>query len=264
MANKKVSELPVVSTIDDNDIFVLDHDGSTGTVTTSVLASYISGGSIPKPTGLGVGNNGNVLTYQHSTTSWIASAANFIKNPTTTSADNGKVLTYQHSTTSWIASAASGSSSSITSGTAVTLTDQRYVDFTGIPSWAKRVTVMYDGITQTGDSDYIKILFGTSQGFETTGYISSNGSNGSLIGFLLVSAPGTYNLAHLAYGTMVFTKLTGNTWIQNGCSRITSMGGLQSVCGSKTLASTLTQIRITTEFTDRSSFRNGTVNILWE
>lgn len=82
MANKKVSELPPVNTLSDTDIFVLDHAGSTGTVNFSTMASTISGNSIPKPTGLDSINNGNVLTYQHSTTSWIASAANYIRKPT--------------------------------------------------------------------------------------------------------------------------------------------------------------------------------------
>ena len=124
MANKKVSELPKASNVLDDDIFVLDQLGGTKTAYLSTIATKISGGSIPKPTGLAAGNNGNVLTYQHSTTSWIASAANFIPKPTgLTIADDGKVLTYQQSSTSWVASAVNISGNFITKPTTNVATD---------------------------------------------------------------------------------------------------------------------------------------------
>jgi hypothetical protein len=48
------------------------------------------------------------------------------------------------------------------------------VDFTGIPSWAKRVTVMFSGVSTNGASVPL-IQLGTSSGVENTGYVSGTG-----------------------------------------------------------------------------------------
>ena len=261
MANKKVSELPVVSTIDDNDIFVLDHNGSTGTATTSVLASYISGGSIPKPTGLDTINNGNVLTYQHSNTSWVASAPNFIPKPTTTSADNGKVLTYQHSTTSWIASA----SSSITSGTAVALTNQTSVDFTGIPNTAKRVVVVCYGMSTDGTVP--PVLQVGSGSIVTSGYSGSISNFGTIVTTVKITTGFRMDADKDAaksvwHGKWTLEHVGSNTWLCTGTFGRSNAQGTTYLNGAITLASNLDRCRISMNGT--TFFDAGTANIMWE
>ena len=57
-----------------------------------------------------------------------------------------------------VASGASGAmtwGSSIVSGTAQNSTSGTSIDFTGIPSWAKRVTVMFNGVSTNGNSKII-------------------------------------------------------------------------------------------------------------
>jgi hypothetical protein len=149
-------------------------------------------------------------------------------------------------------------SSGITSGIAVPLTNQTSVDFTGIPSTAKIITVMFDGLSTDGSST-IQIQFGTSSSFENTGYVSGNVFGTITSGFLLAYNP---TPPYLQYGTMVLTQLTGNNWIQNGNSLAFGVA-VQPTCGSKTLASTLTRLRLTT-VNGTDQFDAGTVNIMWQ
>jgi hypothetical protein len=66
----------------------------------------------------------------------------------------------------------------IVSGTAVASTSGTSIDFTGIPSWVKRVTVMFSGFSTNGTSNYLVQLGAGS--VTSTGYTSnSNQFNGS-------------------------------------------------------------------------------------
>jgi hypothetical protein len=146
----------------------------------------------------------------------------------------------------------------VTSGTAVASTSGTSIDFTGIPSWVKRITFMFDGLS-TSIGGTIQIQFGTSSGFETTGYVSANQYGGITTGFALAVGA---TAAYLQYGTLVFTNLNGNTWVQNGNSLADGVA-IQPVAGSKTLAGKLTQIRLTT-VGGTDTFDAGSVNILYE
>ena len=43
------------------------------------------------------------------------------------------------------------------------------VDFTGIPTWAKKVTILFDGISLNGTAQ-LRVQLGDSGGIETSGY----------------------------------------------------------------------------------------------
>ena len=45
-----------------------------------------------------------------------------------------------------------GSSSALTQGTAQASTSGTSIDFTGIPSWVKRITIMLSGVSTSGTS----------------------------------------------------------------------------------------------------------------
>jgi hypothetical protein len=145
----------------------------------------------------------------------------------------------------------------ISSGTAVSASGTS-IDFTSIPSWVKRITVMFDGLSTNGSTS-IQIQIGDSGGFETTGYVSGNANGSITSGFALAINP---TGGYLQYGTIVFTNLSGTTWIQNGNSLATGIA-IQPVAGSKTLSATLDRVRLTT-VNGTDAFDAGTVNILYE
>lgn len=154
----------------------------------------------------------------------------------------------------------------ITSGTAQTLTSQTSIDFTSIPSWSKKITVMFAGVSTSGTS-IMQVQLGDNGGFETSGYVgsttridSSIGNTTYSAGYLMsnqaITAASTYS------GSWVLTKIDGNTWVEN--HMITETGDATSVGGGyKALSDTLTQVRITT-VNGTDTFDAGTINIQYE
>jgi hypothetical protein len=75
----------------------------------------------------------------------------------------------------------------ITQGTAVTCAGQTSIDFTGIPSWAKKITLMLNGVSTSGTS-IIQVQLGDSGGIENTAlgvfslYYNTSGSYNTAIG----------------------------------------------------------------------------------
>lgn len=167
---------------------------------------------------------------------------------------SGNVLTADG--TSWV------SSPKLISGTALSSSSGTTIDFTGIPSWVKRITVMFNGVSTSGAS-VIQIQLGDSGGIETTGYLG--GANTSSVfaasstGAVLV---GNSLATRVAYGIIQITNLSGNTWTIGGSLGFSEP--ITSSCGSsKTLSDVLTQIRITT-VNGTDTFDAGTINIMYE
>ena len=157
-----------------------------------------------------------------------------------------------------------GVSSNIVSGTAVASTSGTSIDFTSIPSWVKRITVMFQGVSTNGTSSPL-IQLGDAGGIETTGYISTGtsaanivGTTNSTAGFIIyaVAASNTNS------GHYVFTLISGNTWIGSGVFK-NATGTTCLNAGDKTLSDTLTQVRITTA-NGTDTFDAGSINILYE
>jgi len=142
------------------------------------------------------------------------------------------------------------------------------VDFTGIPSWVRRITVMFDGISLNGNTDNL-IQIGDSGGFEVTGYVSSSnflnggvqsGSAFSVGGFSLLNG----SLNNVITGSVVIVNISGNTWIATGLYNLENATGYTLMtAGKKTLSDTLTQVRITT-VNGTSTFDAGSINIMYE
>lgn len=156
----------------------------------------------------------------------------------------------------------------ITSGTAVASTSGTSIDFTGIPSTAKRVTVMFDQVSLNGASE-IMIQLGTSGGIQNTSYFgtcgfsgASNGSFAFSTGFVtFVDLAAAQALSGLANICLLSIATTG-TWTYSGnfaqAASYTTNGA-----GSKTLSGTLDRVRITT-VNGTDTFDAGTINIMWE
>lgn len=148
----------------------------------------------------------------------------------------------------------------LTRATAVASTSGTSIDFTSIPSWVKRITIMFDGVSNSNGDEYL-IQIGDSGGVETTGYISEAGDRvseaTSTSGFIL-----TYQntAASLTYGIVTLVNITGNTWVSSGVVSITNL--MEMSAGTKTLSAVLDRVRITSNGT--ATFDAGQVNIMYE
>lgn len=152
-------------------------------------------------------------------------------------------------------------------GTSVASTSGANIDFTGIPSWAKRITVMFNGVS-TSSTSAVQIQLGTSGGFETTSYVggatataaASAGFTSFTSGFVL--SFGADSAATTRHGAIVISNLSGNIWVCQGTLSSADLVRSSTVSYSKSLGGVLTQVRITT--TGADTFDAGSINILYE
>lgn len=157
-------------------------------------------------------------------------------------------------------------------GTAVTLTTQTAVDFTGIPSWAKRITLMLSNASTNGTSP-VQIQIGDSGGIETSGYVGAVGVGQQSQNWLVtalsagfaIDAAAVASAANVFSGFIELVKVTGNTWAATGQfgQSVGSAVRLHTLGGHKPLSDVLTQIRLTT-VGGTDQFDAGTVNISYE
>jgi hypothetical protein len=152
-------------------------------------------------------------------------------------------------------------------GTAQNTTSGTSIDFTGIPSWAKRITVMFNGVSTNSTSPLI-LQIGTSSGIETSGYLSqantfNTGPTGSF-------ATGSFTLmtinaaAHNWNGTIPICLIGSNLWVTSGVLMTASgIAATTIMAGSKTLAGTLDRLRLTT-VNGTDTFDAGSINVMWE
>ena len=155
----------------------------------------------------------------------------------------------------------------IVRSTAIASTSGTSIDFTSIPSWVRRITVMFDAVSTNGTSNWL-VQLGDSGGIENTGYISvgtfvgsSTGASNYTAGFgLAMSSAG-----HVGQGLIIFSNLTGNVWTASGslAGSGSAAGFIYATCGSKTLSATLDRVRITT-VNGTDTFDAGTINIMYE
>jgi len=162
------------------------------------------------------------------------------------------------------AAMSSMASSVITSGTAVASTSGTSIDFTGIPSWVKRITINFQGVSTSGTSFVIVQLGTGSTTYTTTGYLgavnSANSITNQTTGFGVIGQPIAANVLH---GTATVTNLTSNTWCYAGTIYLSNTAGGGGGAGSISLGATLTAIRITT-VNGTDTFDAGSINILYE
>ena len=151
-------------------------------------------------------------------------------------------------------------------GTAVASTSGTSIDFTGLPDWVKRITVMYQGISTNGTSNY-QVQIGAGS-IVTSGYLGTNSTIASAsastvnisAGFIIFTGG---NAAAISHGMTVFTTLGSNVWVANGTLGRSDGNVSYMVAGSLALGGTLDRIRITTA-NGTDTFDAGSVNILYE
>lgn len=180
-------------------------------------------------------------------------------------ADTSGTVEIQSNGTTRFTVASTGAYGQLVSGTAQTASGSS-VDFTGIPSWVKRITVTVTDISFAANGSS-RIRLGTSGGLVSSGYTMTASSINSpstitvtsvTDGIAVISSGAA---ATVATGQFVIVNVTGNTWQCNGfLSRLADNTTAFSV-GNITLSGTLDRLSIVAT---TSTFDAGTINILYE
>jgi hypothetical protein len=148
----------------------------------------------------------------------------------------------------------------ITQGTAVASTSGTSIDFTSLPAWVKRITVMFNGVSTNGTSN-VQIQLGSGS-FTTSGYTGAvnngAGTNTNNSGGFQVTA--SIAASDLIYGSAYIVNINSNNWVCNGTS---VNGSVRLFSGSIALSGTLDRVRITT-VNGTDTFDAGSINILYE
>jgi len=155
----------------------------------------------------------------------------------------------------------------LVSGTAVASTSGTSIDFTSIPSWVKRVTIMFNGVSTNGTSN-IQVQVGSGS-FSTTSYLSSvaviNGGTsqaGSTTGIIVTNGLAAANNFS---GLITFALIASNQWVASGNAQHSTATGAMFMAAGYTpaLANVLDRVRITT-VGGTDTFDAGSINILYE
>ncbi len=149
-------------------------------------------------------------------------------------------------------------------GIAVTVSGTS-IDFTGIPSLVKRITVMFNGVSTNGSS-IVQIQLGSGT-IQNSSYSSvASGFASSLASTITISsgfATGDSSAPAMArYGLFSICNISSNMWAVDGGLAMPSIGK-HIGSGGVTLAGTLDRVRITT-VNGTDTFDAGTINILYE
>jgi hypothetical protein len=142
------------------------------------------------------------------------------------------------------------------------------IDFTGIPSWAKKITVMFNGVSTNGTSNII-CQAGTSSGIVSTSYLggltTAGGTNGAL-GVNITTGFGAIfhdSAANINHGITTILNITGNSWVSNSTNYRSNSNYGSFGSSLITLSETLNRLRLTT-VNGTDTFDAGSVNILIE
>lgn len=223
-------------------------------------------------TGLGTVSSGihkvikfeGALTLTHNGTSLILPGA---ANITTADGDigwfasegsgNWRCISYSRASGKPIVQLTSGTEQATTSGTSI--------DFTTIPSWVKKITVQFVGVSTDGSSN-ILVQIGDAGGVENTTYTSAAVltntpvSTSSTAGFVVASG-GSSSSTRSGTVTLSLEDSANFTWVAS--SIIADSTNLIVGAGSKSLSATLDRVRITT-VNGTDAFDAGAINILYE
>jgi hypothetical protein len=156
------------------------------------------------------------------------------------------------------------SGSVITSMTAQASTSGTSIDFTSIPSWVKRITVLFNGVSSNGSSNLV-VQIGDSGGIETTGYANTvfNPSSTYVYGTAHFVVTATTTSSVTWSGSVVISLIGSNVWAETSILSGTGSAYIGFGSGAKTLSDTLDRVRITTSG-GTDTFDAGTINILYE
>ena len=139
------------------------------------------------------------------------------------------------------------------------------VDFTGLPSWAKEITLMLDGVSTSGTSSVL-IQLGTSEGIQNTGYTGASSVTSNAVNTAQFSAGFIINMSTEAAtgvrrGFITFVNFNGNIWVGFGVFARSDTALTSTVAGSVTLSAVLDRVRLTT-VNGTDTFDLGSIGLL--
>jgi hypothetical protein len=158
--------------------------------------------------------------------------------------------------------------SSIVSGTVQPSTAGTSIDFTNIPSWVKRITVMFNAVSTNGSSNLL-VQLGDSGGVETTGYGGASsyvGSGGTgAANFTTGFGLNNTNAGDLKRGSLILSLADSANfrWVCSGVMADSASAFTTQTAGDKSLSAPLDRVRITT-VNGTDVFDAGSINILYE
>lgn len=148
-------------------------------------------------------------------------------------------------------------------GTEQASTSGTTIDFTGIPSRAKRVVVIGVGVSLSG-TDHLLIQIGDSGGIESSGYSSTSATSAATVsntsGMLILDGGAATAVSFKM--TFDLENSSANTWAASHLAIQTPSNTAVYGFGTKSLSSTLDRVRITTNGTN--TFDAGAINISYQ
>ena len=153
----------------------------------------------------------------------------------------------------------------ISSGTVTATTSGTSVTISSIPTWAKRITLMFSGVSLSG-TDYLYVQIGPSGGLATSGYLGGSTIGSSTVGTTYATTAfaiyGT-STAAIFYGTMTISLFDAATYKYVCNHTLYATDGLNCYGGGGvTLSGLMTQLKLFPNGTN--TFDAGSVNILYE
>jgi hypothetical protein len=171
----------------------------------------------------------------------------------------------QFNSTGFTGNSATATYAPLISGTAQAASGPT-VSFTGIPSWAKRITVLLSAIT-TVASGTPAIRAGAGS-YEATGYESINSNIQTSTAASSASVNTSWDLVtagnstYTYTGNIVITKVTGTTYTI--CSQLRFNTTLSTfTTGYKTFSGNISQLQLCMS-TGTDTFNGGTINVMYE
>jgi hypothetical protein len=153
----------------------------------------------------------------------------------------------------------------LTLATAQATTSGTSIDFTGIPSWVKRITVLLNRVSTNGTSNYLVQL--GSGTLKTSGYVSTATSGAA--GVTTITETSGHIVAAGAAaasqfnGHLVLTFISGVTWVGSSLVLSTGSNGYSMGASDVSLSGALDRVRLTT-VNGTDTFDAGSVNIMYE
>lgn len=235
----------------------------TGTIT---LGSALAG--FQTFAAAGVANTNSVRYVIEDGNDWEIGLGVYTSSGTTLSrtlneSSTGALLNLSGSATVYVTASALEILDNISVGTSVASTSGTSIDFTGIPSWVNRITVIFNQVSTNGTSNQlVRVGDGAivSTGYTSTGMAlgASSANSNSTAGFVMyqAGAAGSIN------GHMVLTRLTANTWVSSHLGTVDTTN-MRFGSGRVALTNALDRVRITT-VNGTDAFDAGAINIFWE
>lgn len=147
-------------------------------------------------------------------------------------------------------------------GTAVASTSGTSIDFTSIPSWVKRITVNFAGVSLNATAS-VMVQIGDSGGIEATSYSGGLAGTAYTTGFAVGSSGLGASSSLNGIMQLVLVDAATNTWVATGVITDSATPNMVTSAGSKATSATLDRVRITT-VAGTATFDAGLVNIQYD